>query len=286
MTAFTAYFIWGAFPLYFKQLQHYDSVEIIVHRVVWTFVLLSLVLLMARRRAWLGVIRQNPKWLLLTFVAALLIAINWLAYVWAVNHNQVLEASLGYFINPLMGVALSVMVFKERLAPLQLSAVALAISSVLVQLIWLGGVPWVSLVIAGSFAFYGVLQRLTPFDAIDGLFLETLLLLPLGFWWLSHANVASADLSFWTSSDVVLLMLSGPITLLPLLLYNLSTKMVSFAHLSFVGYLAPSMVFLLAVFYYREPFSTSQIITFILIWSALALFSLGVLRQSRIAKSG
>ncbi|OOR89013.1 EamA family transporter [Moraxella caviae] len=281
MTAFSAFLIWGVFPLYFKQLAHYDAVEVIVHRVVWTFVLLAVVMVIGRRRAWLACVKARPKWLLLTFVAALLIGTNWLTYVWAVAHDRVLEASLGYFINPLVGVALSMLIFKEKLRPLQKWAVVFAAVAVGVQLAMFGGVPWVSLLLALSFAFYGVIQRQTPFDAIDGLFLETLLLLPLCLIWLNFADVASSVPSFWWSSAVWLLMLAGPITLLPLLLYNQSTKQVNFNTLSFMGYLTPSLVFLLAVFYYREPFDVRSLLVFGLIWTGLAIFSVDLLRHRK-----
>lgn len=279
ITALVAFLLWGNFPLYFKELSHYDAIEVIVHRVVWTFVLLLIVLTLSRRTAWLGVIRHQPKWLGITFIAALLIGTNWLTYVWAVTHDQVLEASLGYFINPLMGVALSLVFLKEKLRPLQKIAVLLATIAVGIQVVWLGGLPWVSLLLALSFSVYGIIQRQTPFDAIDGLFLETALLLPLCLLWLSQAGVASSSLDLWLSADIWLLMLSGPITLIPLLLYNKSTKMVSFTLLSFMGYLTPSIVFLLAVFLYKEPFSIQNIVVFGLIWSALAIFSADLLQR-------
>ena len=279
ITALVAFLLWGNFPLYFKELSHYDAIEVIVHRAVWTFVLLLIVLMLSRRTAWLGVIRHQPKWLGITFIAALLIGTNWLTYVWAVTHDQVLEASLGYFINPLMGVALSLVFLKEKIKSLQKIAVLLAAIAVGIQVVWLGGLPWVSLLLALSFSVYGIIQRQTPFDAIDGLFLETALLLPLCLMWLSQAGVASSSLDLWLSSDIWLLMLSGPITLIPLLLYNKSTKMVSFTLLSFMGYLTPSIVFLLAVFLYKEPFSLQNIIVFGLIWTALAIFSIDLLKR-------
>ncbi len=279
ITALVAFLLWGNFPLYFKELSHYDAIEVIVHRVVWTFVLLLIVLILSRRTAWLAVIRHQPKWLGITFIAALLIGTNWLTYVWAVTHDQVLEASLGYFINPLMGVALSLVFLKEKLRSLQKIAVLLASIAVGIQVVWLGGLPWVSLLLALSFSVYGIIQRQTPFDAIDGLFLETALLLPLCLLWLSQAGVASSSLDLWLSADIWLLMLSGPITLIPLLLYNKSTKMVSFTLLSFMGYLTPSIVFLLAVFLYKEPFSLQNIIVFGLIWTALAIFSIDLLKR-------
>lgn len=277
ITALIAFVIWGSFPLYFKLLEGYSAVEIIAHRVIWTFVLLCVVMVIGRRMSWLSDIRQNPKWLFLTFVSALLIGTNWLVYVWAVGHDRVLEASLGYFINPLMGVALSLIIFKEKLRFLQKIAVALAALAVAIQIVLFGGVPWVSLLLALSFAFYGVLQRQTPFNAIDGLFIETTLLLPFCIVWLLWADVKSSNLLFWVSPEIGLLALAGPITLVPLLLYNKSTKMVGFNALSFLGYIAPSMVFLLAVFVYKEPFALFKLFVFGLIWAALLVFSVDMI---------
>ncbi len=281
LTALVAFLIWGNFPLYFKELSEYNALEIIVHRVVWTFVVLSLVLLLAKRGSWLSVIKQNPKWLALTFLAAILIGINWLTYVWAVTHDRILEASLGYFIHPLFNVALSMLLFKEKLRPLQVVAVALAVVAVLIQIFWFGGLSWVSLLLPLSFGFYGVIQRQTPFDAIDGLFIETLLLLPFCGLWLMTADVVSSDLGFWLSSDIWLLTLAGPITLIPLLLYNMSTKQVAFNVLAFLNYLTPSIVFLLAVFYYGEAFDVQKLLVFCLIWLGLVIFSADMLHAQR-----
>lgn len=280
-TALVAFLIWGNFPLYFKLLENYNALEVIAHRVIWTFVLLLIMVIIGKRTLWLSQVKQNPKWLALTFVAALLIGTNWLVYVWAVTHDRVLEASLGYFIHPLVGVALSMIIFKEKLRPLQKIAVSLATLAVAIQVVWLGGLPWVSLLLPLSFAFYGVIQRRTPFDAIDGLFIETALLVPLCVVWLMMANVASSSLDLWLSPQVWLLALAGPITLVPLLLYNISTKLVQFNTLSFLNYLTPSIVFLLAVFYYHESFDVKRMVVFGLIWTGLAIFSIDMLKHKK-----
>lgn len=180
-----------------------------------------------------------------------------------------------------MGVGLSLVIFKERLRLLQKIAVALAVLAVGIQVVLFGGVPWVSLLLALSFAFYGVLQRQTPFNAIDGLFIETALLLPLGLIWLVSASVVSSDVAFWLSSSVWLLALAGPITLIPLLLYNQSTKLVSFNTLSFLGYLTPSIVFIIAVFYYYEPIDVKRLAIFGLIWLGLLIFSVDMVRYRK-----
>ena len=286
-TALTAFFIWGAFPLYFKQLAAYNATEIIGHRIVWTFLCLLVVLVVTNRWQWITTLKQHPKWIALTFVSGLIIAINWFTYVWAVNSDQILEASLGYFIGPLVGVALSMILFKERMRTLQWVAIGFALLSVVIQVIMLGSLPWVSLILAFSFSTYGTIQRQTPLTAVDAMFVETTMLLPLCLWWFWQADVASSQISFWVSSNIWLLMLAGPITLIPLLLFNKSTKMVAYSILSFMNYLTPTFIFFLAVFYYNEPFDLHRLMVFGLIWFGLLLFSIDLWlhRPSKMIKA-
>jgi len=287
ITALIAFCIWGAFPLYFKQLAAYDATEIIGHRIIWTFLCLLVVLIVTKRWQWIGTLKQHPKWVAFTFISGLIIATNWLTYVWAVNNDRILEASLGYFIGPLVGVALSMILFKERLRLLQWIAIGFALLSVLIQVIMLGSLPWLSLILAFSFSTYGTIQRQTPFTAIDAMFIETAMLVPICLWWFWQADVVSSQLSFWFTPDIWLLMLAGPVTLIPLLLFNKSTKLVAYSILSFMNYLTPTFIFLLAVFYYNEPFDTNRLIVFGLIWFGLLLFSIDLWRHrpSKMLKS-
>lgn len=281
LTVLSAFLIWGCFPLYFKELIEYDAIEIIVHRVVWTFVVLLGITIITRRFRWIDQIKKQPKWLFLTFLASILIATNWLVYVWAVTHDQVLEASLGYFIHPLVGVLFSMLIFKEKLRLMQKLAVLLAAAAVGIQIVWMGGLPWVSMLLLLSWGLYGVIQRQTPFDALDGLFLETALLVPISLIWLQFSHVASSSMAFWVSSEIWLLMLAGPVTLVPLLLYNISTKLVQFNTLSFLNYLTPSLIFLLAIFYYHEPFDAKRLLVFVLIWVGLLMFSADMFKHKK-----
>lgn len=281
LTVLSAFLIWGCFPLYFKELIEYDAIEIIVHRVVWTFVILLGITIITRRFRWIDQIKKQPKWLFLTFLASVLIATNWLVYVWAVTHDQVLEASLGYFIHPLVGVLFSMLIFKEKLRLMQKLAVLLAAAAVGIQIVWMGGLPWVSMLLPLSWGLYGVIQRQAPFDALDGLFLETALLVPISLIWLQFSHVASSSMAFWVSSEIWLLMLAGPVTLVPLLLYNISTKLVQFNTLSFLNYLTPSLIFLLAIFYYHEPFDAKRLLVFVLIWVGLLMFSADMFKHKK-----
>lgn len=281
MTALAAFLIWGFFPLYFKLLKDYDAVEIIGHRIIWTFVAILAIMTVTRRWQWLMTIRQNPKLILYTAVSGAIISVNWLVYVWAVNHDRILEASLGYYIGPLVGVLLSLVVLKERLRPMQWLAVVLAAVGVIIQLVLLGKLPWVSLVLASSFSVYGLMHRRTPLDALSAMFIETILLVPVFMVWFAKHDVASSQLTFWFSTDIWLLMLAGPITLIPLLMFNKATKMVTYSLLSFMNYITPSLIFLLAIFLYHEPFNITKLVTFAFIWAGLVFFSYGLIRHRK-----
>ena len=279
VTALIAFSIWGAFPLYFKQLSEYNATEIIGHRIVWTFACLLVVLVVTKRWQWIDTLKKNPRWIAYTFISGIIIAINWLTYVWAVNNNQILEASLGYFIGPLVGVGLSMLLFKERLRTLQWVAIGFALLSVIIQVVMLGSLPWVSLILAFSFSTYGTIQRQTPLTAVDAMFVETAMLLPIFIAWFWQSDVASSSISFWFTPSIWLLMLAGPITLIPLLMFNKSTKMVAYSILSFMNYLTPTFIFFLAVFYYNEPFDLHRLAVFGLIWLGLLLFSIDLWRH-------
>lgn len=277
--ALIAFTIWGAFPLYFKQLSAYNAIEIIGHRIIWTFLCLLVVLIATKRWQWITTLKQQPRWIALTFMSGVIIATNWLTYVWAVNNDQILEASLGYFIGPLVGVALSMILFKERLRTLQWVAIGFALLSVVIQVAMIGSLPWISLILAFSFSTYGTIQRQTPLTAVDAMFVETAMLVPLCLIWFWQAGVVSSDISFWFSSNIWLLMLAGPVTLIPLLLFNKSTKLVAYSILSFMNYLTPTFIFFLAVFYYHEPFDNQRLAVFGLIWLGLLLFSIDLWRH-------
>lgn len=281
VTALAAFLIWGFFPLYFKLLKDYDAVEIIGHRIIWTFVAILAIMTVTRRWQWLTTIRQNPKLILYTAVSGAIISVNWLVYVWAVNHDRILEASLGYYIGPLVGVLLSLVVLKERLRPMQWLAVVLAAVGVIIQLVLLGKLPWVSLVLASSFSVYGLMHRRTPLDALSAMFIETILLVPVFMVWFAKHEVASSQLTFWFSTDIWLLMLAGPITLIPLLMFNKATKMVTYSLLSFMNYITPSLIFLLAIFLYHEPFNITKLVTFAFIWASLVFFSYDLIRHRK-----
>jgi len=287
LTAALAYILWGLFPLYIKQVAQVPALEIVLHRSAWSLLFVFGLLAVLRRFAWLGPVLRQPRTLALFTLSALLLACNWLLYVWAVNAGRVLDASLGYFINPLVNVVLGYGVLHERPRPLQWAAVALAAAGVLWLAIGAGHLPWVSVVLALSFGLYGLLRKTATLGAIEGLALETLLLAPLAFSGLAvlaltgQGHFAQGD---WPTN--AWLLAAGPLTAVPLLLFASGARRVSMATLGLLQYVSPSIQFVLGVFLYQEPFSTRRGIGFLLIWAALALYSAEswrVLRRSRSA---
>lgn len=271
----TAYIIWGLFPLYFKTLAAVPAAEIVVHRVLWSALGGVLLLLVWKHPGWWAELRRNPQRLAVLTASGTLIAINWLTYVWAVNNDRMLEASLGYYINPLLNVLLGMLVLGERLRRLQWLAVGCAVVGVLQQ-VWLhGSLPWVSLVLACSFACYGLIRKKAPVAALPGLVVETWLLLPIALGWLLlNPAAASSQASFWSTADAFWLIAAGPITLLPLLCFNAAARHLPYTTLGFLQYLTPTLVLLLAVFLYGEHLGANNLLAFVFIWVGLALYSL------------
>ncbi|GAB3461428.1 EamA family transporter RarD [Azotobacter salinestris] len=283
----TAYGIWGLFPLYFKTLSSIPAEEILVHRVLWSALCGLLLLQLWRHPGWWRELRAHPRRVAVLAGSSLLIACNWLLYVWAVNNGRMLETSLGYYINPLVNVLLGLLLLGERLRPLQWLAVGLAALGVLQQLWQLGSLPWISLVLAFSFGFYGLIRKQAPIAALPGLLVETWLLLPLALGWLwLHPGASSAQDTFWSTSQALWLAAAGPVTLVPLLCFNAAARHLPYATLGFLQYLAPTLVLLLAVFVYGEPLERGRLLAFVCIWLGLAVYSLDIWRGLRQASAG
>jgi len=276
-----AYAAWGLFPLYFKQVASVSSLEIVLHRSVWSLVFLLCVLAALRRWAWLPPLLRAPRSLGLFALSALLLSGNWLVYVWAVNHGRIVDASLGYFITPLVNVLLGTLVLHERPRLGQWLAVAIAALGVLWLALGAGQLPWVALVLAASFGIYGLLRKTSPLGTLEGLALETLLLAPLALpllaWWTLRGQSALA------AGDAALvgwLLLAGPLTALPLLLFAAGARRISLTTLGLLQYIGPTIQLALGVWLYREPFAGSRLFGFALIWLALVVYSgEGLIRQ-------
>jgi chloramphenicol-sensitive protein RarD len=289
--AATAYTLWGLFPIYFKALQNVSPGEILWHRIAWAFVFLLIVLAVRRQWQWIPKVARQPKVLAGFTASAVLLSINWYIYIWSVNNDHIVDASLGYFMNPLVSVLLGFLLLHERLRPAQWAAVALAAAGV-AWLTWQAGhPPWIGLGLAFSFGFYGLLRKTAALGALEGLALETSLLFPIAFGylvWLAvndqnaflHASVASK----W------LLVAAGPITAIPLLLFATGARRIPMSTLGLLQYLAPSLQLLLGVWLYNEPFGENRLLGYAVIWSALVLYSLEgirrVWRSSAISPAG
>jgi chloramphenicol-sensitive protein RarD len=275
INAALAYVAWGLFPLYFRQLADVPALQVLVHRVVWSL-LFVVVLLGARRQwRWLPETLQCPRVIAAFSVSALLLSANWLTYIWAVTHGHVVDASLGYFITPLVNVLLGFTLLHERLRALQWTAVGLAAVGVLWLAVQGGQLPWIALVLAATFGGYGLLRKTAALGALEGLALETMLLAPFAFallaWdaWQGTASFPSAH-----GATNVLLVGIGPVTAIPLLLFAAGARSIRMSTLGLLQYLAPSIQFLLGVWLFGEPFSAARLVGFGFIWLALAVYSL------------
>lgn len=280
-----AYALWGLFPLYFKALQQIPPTEILAHRMFWSLAFILILLTSRRQWAWLGAVLKRPKVVAGFAASALLLAGNWLIYIWAVNSGHVVESSLGYFINPLLNVLIGSLVLRERLRLVQWAAVALAACGV-AWLTWhAGSLPWIALSLAATFAFYGLLRKTASLGPLEGLALETMVLFPLALFYMSYllwqqqaVFIAVPSTTQW------LLALSGPLTAVPLLLFAAGARRISFSLLGLLQYIGPSLQLCLAVWLYHEPFDAVRLTGFVIIWSALAIFSLEGLWTAWAAK--
>lgn len=278
-----AYGSWGFMPVYIKAVRAVPILEVLSHRVFWAFLLL---LVLCWKQGELATIRaavRTPRTLALLAGSTLAIAVNWLAYIWAVVNGHVLESSLGYFINPLVNVLFGVAILGERLDRPVRIAVGVAGAGVLWMAIRGGQVPWIALTLATSFGLYGLLRKLAPVGGLAGLTVETGLLSPLagGFIGWSMANGQAGFLAGDVKTDALLL-LAGPITAVPLLFFAGAARRLPLSTLGFLQYLSPSLQFLLAVFAYREPLDPARLVAFAFIWMALAIFGIYTARHTRL----
>lgn len=280
--AILAYTMWGIAPIYFKALEGVSALEILSHRVIWSFVFLSGLLFVGRRWRSVANTMADKKKMLILVCTSLLVGSNWLIFIWAVNANHMLDASLGYYINPLLNVLLGMFFLGERLRKLQWFAVALAAIGVLVQLFVFGSVPIVAIALACSFGLYGLLRKKVNLDAQTGLFIETLVLLPVAAIFICFiADTPTSDLSANSMNLNTLLLAAGIITTVPLLCFTGAATRLKLSTLGFFQYIGPSLMFLLAVLVYGEDFTADKAITFAFIWGALMVFSFDGIRYSR-----
>ena len=273
--ALIAYAVWGLLPLYLKALQAVPPLELVSHRIVWAAALLVVFVVSTRQLGWVRQLRERPS-IVWTFLAsAVALSINWLVYIWAVWVGRVVDASLGYFINPLLSVVLAVVVLKERLRPLQWAAVGLAGLGVVWLTLLAGQLPWIGLVLAVSFGTYGLLRKTAAIDSLGGLTLETLLLLPLAGAYLLTLSARGQD--SWSDGSPslrALLVAAGPITALPLLSFAAGARRIPLSLVGILQYLGPTLQLGLGVLVFREPLPLGKLLGFVLIWVAVAAYTL------------
>ncbi len=270
---FFAYLMWGFFPVYFKALQQVPALEIMFHRVVWCFLFMAAITWLRRDYRVFRSKIANPKTILIYVVAAVLLSFNWLIYIYGVNAGQVVETSLGYFINPLVSVALGVVLLRERLRPMQWLPVGLAALGVLYLTVQYGTLPWIALALAFTFGLYGLLKKIAPLGSFHGLTLETAILLLPGLAYLLFLYTqGEAAFGFAGITTSVLLAFSGVLTAIPLLLFGSAARQIPLTMIGLLQYIAPTVQFLLGVLVYNEPFTTTRLIGFSIIWMALIIF--------------
>ena len=271
----SAFLIWGISPLYWKLLMTVPALQIAAHRVVWSFVFVIPIVIVGRRKSEFFLALTNPRAMGLLVLTSLLIGCNWLTYIWAINSGYLLQASLGYYINPLVNVLLGTVFLKERLRSYQCVAVVLAGSGVLYLTVIYGQFPWISLLLAFTFGFYGLIRKVIQVGSLTGLAMETLLLtLPAsGYLIFNDMQGSGAFLNLQVGIDLLLIG-TAFITAIPLVLFAMSARRVQLTTLGFLQYIGPSGMFLMAVFLFKEPFRLEQLICFILIWTALVVYSI------------
>lgn len=289
--ALTAYLLWGVIPLYFKQVQAVPPLEVLANRMVWSLVFVAALLTVVRGRQWLRDLPRSRPPLGWFALSALAVSVNWLVYIWAVNAGHIVDASLGYYINPLINVMIGAMFLHERLSPAQWAAVLLAAAGV-AWLTWSAGeLPWIGLALAVSFSAYGLLRKRAPLGAVEGLAVETALLAPgaLAYLvWLAarQQNVLVAAIGEGPPDLVFWLLLAGPVTAVPLLFFAAGARRIPFATLGLLQYVGPTLQLLIGVRLYGEPFAVDKLIGYGAIWVALAIFSIEGLLKWRSSRPG
>ncbi|HJQ15774.1 MAG TPA: EamA family transporter RarD [Allosphingosinicella sp.] len=278
-----AFILWGVIPLYFKLLVHIPPIDMVAQRIIWSLLLLGG--LIASWRRW-GAVRAalaQPRVVATLCATAILVSCNWLVYIFAVIHDQVLAASLGYFLNPLVNVLLGVVLLHERLSRTQVLAVAFACVGVAALAVEAAADLWISLVLACSFSFYGFLRKIAPVEAVEGLAIETALLSPIALGWLLWQHLHGAGSFGSDRLTDALIVLSGTVTAVPLLLFHAAAKRLPYSNLAFLAYIGPSLQFVLAVLVFGERLTLAHAICFGAIWIALIISSIGGVRDSRAA---
>jgi chloramphenicol-sensitive protein RarD len=268
-----AYFMWGFFPIYWKLLHDVPALQVIGHRISWSFLLLVAVIILSKQWDQFRAAASAPKVIGIYAIAGVLLTVNWLIYVWGVNSGFIVETSLGYFINPLISVLLGVVFLRERLRTMQWVPIGLAAAGVVYLTVTYGRLPWIALSLAVSFGIYGLVKKLAPLGSLYGLTLETALVFPLALIYLVFVGMrgTGAFLQEGLLNDILLIG-TGVVTSIPLLMFASAARQIPLTMIGVLQYVAPTLQFLIGVFLYHEPFDQSRLIGFSLVWLALIIF--------------
>lgn len=277
-----AYLLWGMLPLYMKAVAHIPAAEVVAYRVLWSVPIAGLVLFVLGRTADVKAALRSPRTLGMAALTAAIISINWGVYVWAIAVDRTVETALGYYINPLVTVVMGAVFLGERFDKVQIVAVMLAVIAVVILTIEAGGLPWVSLVLAFSFAFYGYLKKTLPIGASQGFFLEVLLLTPPCLAYVTWLEMnGQGHFFFGETRDVFLLLAAGPATAIPLILYGFGARMLRISTIGLMQYISPTFIALIAVFVFGEAFGPDRLLAFGLIWLALIIYTWAMLFRNK-----
>ena len=281
-----SYILWGFLPLYWKALQHVPAWELLAHRILWSLVFMLVILLAMKQLrglpAQLKDLFSNKKRTLGITLASICITLNWGLYIWAVNTNNIVEASLGYYINPLVSILLGIIVLKEKLSLWQTISICIAGLGVLILTVNFGSFPWIAIILAVSFGFYGLLKKMVQLGAVMGLTIETLLLAPCALLFLSMVQTGENAAFGMDVMTTLLLIGAGVATAVPLLLFASGAKRIPLSMVGLLQYLAPTISLILGVFLYNEPFTKIHLIAFMCIWAALTIYTLTLTKGLRI----
>jgi len=276
--------MWGVAPMYFKLLTSVPALEIVMHRIVWSVLVLCVLIFVRKKFSQVRAAIRDPKILKTLLISGLLLAVNWLLFIWAVNNNHLLDASLGYFINPLFNVLLARLFLQERLTRLQLLAVFVALMGVSILIFSYGKVPWIALTLAITFSIYGLLRKKVAVESMPGLLIESSMMLPFALLYWLIADTSSGNMIANTVDLNVILLLAGVVTTAPLLCFTAAARRIRYTTLGFFQYIGPSIMFLLAVMLYLEPLDNARVITFVFVWSALLIYVYDSYRTYRKTK--
>jgi chloramphenicol-sensitive protein RarD len=281
--ALAVYLIWGALPLYLKMVSHVPALEVVAHRVLWSLPIAAAALLVRGRLGEIWPLIRQPRKIGMALVTAALVTANWLVYVYAIGSGRTVEAALGYYINPLISIVIAAVVLKEELRPAQFVAIGLAVVAVAILAWDAGGLPWISLTLATTWGFYALFRKTLPLGPNQGFFLEVLILTVPALGYIIYLEtsgeghfIARAGLN-----DPWLLAFAGVATAVPLMIYANAAKLLRLSTIGIMQYIAPSFVFLIAVFIFKEPFGTTKLIAFCFIWAALVVYSVSMFRGRR-----